>query len=74
MKMRSSVALVAIALTAGWSGGVAAMPSASTQTAPAASTTPHNSRQQVTYFNKQGKEQSDPTRFAQTWGDASLGG
>jgi hypothetical protein len=71
MKIRSSIALVVMALLASCMVAAAAV----VPPKPLVRTTPHwNNGNQIAYFNKQGKQERTPTRFAQIWGDASLGG
>jgi hypothetical protein len=68
MKMRTcSLGLAAAVLLAA---------SVASAAVPASSTTMNSTDagQRVIFFNKQGKEQSAPSHYAELWGDAALGG
>jgi hypothetical protein len=78
MKMRTcSLRLTAaVLLTASTASAAIAGAQSSGTEAPASVTTRNtmDTSQRVIFFNKQGKEQSAPTHYAEFWGDAALGG
>jgi hypothetical protein len=77
MKMRTcslglATAVLLAASTA--SAAVAAVPSSGTQAPASVTTNSMDSGQRVIFFNRQGKEQSAQSYYAELWGRAALGG
>jgi hypothetical protein len=72
-KRTCSLALaVAVLLTA--SAASAAVPGVQSSGTQVPTMNNRNSAQRAIFFNKQGKEQSAPSHYAELWGDAALGG